>query len=309
MSNWDLIVNHPSFDKIKTLYNEHFPLEVRMLCARWIENRKQSNRLDDIRKYSDPQQIRIATEFMNDFMKTLNQEKLKLNNSTEIVIMCRIDDAIHAFRHQINSPVEFYRHIYDVLTCEQHYLETYPNSNQNEQHKLCVKLLELRQMVESIGDCKENYKRELEKYTLLLHNISVLPHETREIMEKVKLYQTKIVANLRVVIKTLENTQIPIKMELMKWQRDQLFDGCGASSVINKLNEIQNWLEELVDLIFRMKSIIDELCRATSIGDQNTWKEFSDIISPRIKSVLHKLVASAFIVEQQPPQVLKTGTQ
>lgn len=190
MSNWDLIVNHPSFDKIKTLYNEHFPLEVRMLCVRWIENRKQSNRLDDIRKYSDPQQIRIATEFMKDFMKTLNQEKLKLNNSTEIVIMCRIDEAIRAFRLQINCPVEFYRHIYNVLTCEQHYLEIYSKSNQNEQHTLCVKLWKLREMVESMGECKENYKRELEKYTLSLNNIIEVSHETREVMNE-KLNRTR----------------------------------------------------------------------------------------------------------------------
>lgn len=95
----------------------------------------------------------------------------------------------------------------------------------------------------------------------------------------------------------------------MKWQLDQLLDGCDASSVIEKLNEIQNWLEEMVDLIFRIKSIIDEMSRANLIGDRNTWKEFCDASHRRIKSLLHKLAASAFIVEQQRPQVLKTGTQ
>lgn len=69
---------------------------------------------------------------------------------------------------------------------------------------------------------------------------------------------------------------------------------------------IQSSFEELADLIIHTKPVIDRMCKAIPIEGQINPKTLLAVPQRRLTLLLQKLIASAFIVEKQPPQVMKT---
>ncbi|XP_050449500.1 signal transducer and activator of transcription 5B [Cataglyphis hispanica] len=102
--------------------------------------------------------------------------------------------------------------------------------------------------------------------------------------------------------------------ELISWKRDQQLAGNGASFTGN-LDMIQNWCENLADIIWSTRQHIRDGIRLTNdfanfnIYVTNMLPNIFPTLNTQITQLLSSLVTSTFIIEKQPPQVMKTNTR
>lgn len=98
--------------------------------------------------------------------------------------------------------------------------------------------------------------------------------------------------------------------ELIHWKRAQQLSGNGVP-FDNNLDQIQEWCEVLAEVIWtnrqQMKRIAD-MCQQLPL-DSNGYTEQLSNLTKQITSLLSNLVTSTFIIEKQPPQVMKTNTR
>lgn len=97
--------------------------------------------------------------------------------------------------------------------------------------------------------------------------------------------------------------------ELIRWKREQQLAGNGAPFTSN-LDTIQEWCENLAELIWlnrqqikEMDGLKQKLPLEISIPDVLTQ------LQADVTQLLSTLVTSTFIIEKQPPQVMKTNTR
>ncbi|KAL4228952.1 Signal transducer and activator of transcription 5B [Mactra antiquata] len=96
--------------------------------------------------------------------------------------------------------------------------------------------------------------------------------------------------------------------ELMKWKRQQQLAGNGAPFDTNKINVIQRWYEALADIIWRNRMQIlkvDLLRTQLPIDIPQGVTDLQPDLTMSVTDLLTSLVTSTFVVETQPPQVLK----
>ncbi|XP_044727271.1 signal transducer and activator of transcription 5B [Chrysoperla carnea] len=96
--------------------------------------------------------------------------------------------------------------------------------------------------------------------------------------------------------------------ELIRWKRDQQLAGNGAP-FNNNLDNIQEWCESLAELIWLNRQQIKEAVRLKSKLQINIPIDVLPELSQQITQLLSTLVTSTFIIEKQPPQVMKTNTR
>ncbi|KAH6929480.1 hypothetical protein HPB50_000580 [Hyalomma asiaticum] len=101
--------------------------------------------------------------------------------------------------------------------------------------------------------------------------------------------------------------------ELIKWKRAQQLGGNGVTFE-NNLDQIQEWCEALAELIWQNRQQIkrvEHLAMQVPIGGtqaQHLTDRFT-ALNAQITNLLSSLVTSTFIIEKQPPQVMKTNTR
>lgn len=337
MSIWGRIINQPGFEKIKTLYNDNFPLEVRFVCAQWIEERIKADQYIDI---NDPQFDQRAANFLHNLIQQLEQEKAKYKKPEDISMKYRIDEAIRTFTQNIYNPVPLYRQIREALMCEQHFLENCNDNPQmaymdSEAFEISDKLKQIQQIVILQTENCSRYKHELEQYMLRytegskrIQEFTNMPptpeieerratlleeykHQICSMTESINARRVDLYTNIRNILDMLNEVQkVVIHKRLGKWQRDQALAGNGAPLPLNTLDEIQQWFEDLANLIWTTRTLIDTI-RKTNIPfpGQNAIGDVFEAAYREVTTLLQNLIVSGFIVEKQPPQVMKTNTR
>ncbi|KAK9728257.1 STAT protein, protein interaction domain [Popillia japonica] len=98
--------------------------------------------------------------------------------------------------------------------------------------------------------------------------------------------------------------------ELIRWKREQQLAGNGAVFNSN-LDTIQEWCESLAELIWLNRQQIKEAERLKQKLplDAPGVNDFLPQLVGEITQLLSTLVTSTFIIEKQPPQVMKTNTR
>lgn len=119
-------------------------------------------------------------------------------------------------------------------------------------------------------------------------------------------------ANFQKTYCELEVLQTLVNQEVVSWKQQQRLAGNGADFDLRALTTIQNWFEGLADLtwknrnqISRMQSLGQEFPIDKPQGIQSTVTN----LSISVNNILTNLVQSAFIVECQPPQILKVNNK
>lgn len=335
MALWDRLIQHPGFEKIKSsLYNDQFPLEVRFVCAHWIEERVKADQFVDI---NDPMIDQRAGNFIHALIAELETEQVKLTSAQNPSIKFRIDQAIRTYNQCLYSPLATYKQIRDAILFEQHFVSNEDQGHQyldQEASEINDKLAQLATMTARNNDVYTRYKHELEQYKMVdyaetskhLQQLNNLPNtpdmeERRLIMiedhkQKRMVMLDSINCNaveqfqaIRQVIQELDNVQkVVILKRLGKWQRDQALSGNGSPVLMSTLDEIQVWFEKLAECIWNTRNLVDKM--------KNTNQHFSlnlgdhmDVAYKEITHLLQNLIVSGFIVEKQPPQVMKTNTR
>ena len=104
-----------------------------------------------------------------------------------------------------------------------------------------------------------------------------------------------------------------VDVELISWKRKQQLSGNGAPVDSNLLDRLQSWCESLAEIIWKNRQQILQfevlrsrlpLNNATD-GQTDVLTDVLTDLNQKITGLLSSLVTSTFIVEQQPPQVLK----
>ena len=99
--------------------------------------------------------------------------------------------------------------------------------------------------------------------------------------------------------------------ELIRWKRGQQLYGNGVPFE-NNIDQIQEWCEALAELIWQNRQQvrrIEMLVQTMSYGVTAGINEKIENLSKLITNLLSSLVTSTFIIEKQPPQVMKTNTR
>ncbi|XP_054732555.1 signal transducer and transcription activator-like [Anastrepha obliqua] len=157
-------------------------------------------------------------------------------------------------------------------------------SVQGEQEAICKYFNQTRAMLtpQEIQELDNQYK---DKYLILCERKQV------------------VVNDLRRVISEYDTIQDQVIMALKMWQRNQALAGNGAP-FHDDLDDIQRCVEMLVDMVAKIHAFVSSL-RIMSEGEDSV---LTDLLN-HVRSVQKMLVLSAFIVERQPPQVMKTHTR
>ena len=90
-----------------------------------------------------------------------------------------------------------------------------------------------------------------------------------------------------------------------------LFTGNGAPFT-NNLDTIQKWCEDLAEIIWiNMQQIrqLEMIQEQLNIPSQELTMNILPELSDGLTMLLDSLVKSSFVIEKQPPQVLKTNTR
>nr|CAD7568073.1 unnamed protein product [Timema californicum] len=98
--------------------------------------------------------------------------------------------------------------------------------------------------------------------------------------------------------------------ELIRWKREQQLQGNGAQFPSN-LDNIQEWCESLAEIIWLNRQQIKEADRLKLklALDPPGVADMLPSLNSQITQLLSSLVTSTFIIEKQPPQVMKTNTR
>lgn len=102
-----------------------------------------------------------------------------------------------------------------------------------------------------------------------------------------------------------------VDTQLANWHRAQQLSGNGQPFE-NNLEQIQEWCEELAELIWRHLQLVrrlDFLINKMPTTSGATLKENFSQLENQIKVLLSVLVCGTFVIEKQPPQVMKTNTR
>lgn len=100
-----------------------------------------------------------------------------------------------------------------------------------------------------------------------------------------------------------------IDVELIAWKRKQQLSGNGAPIEEKLLDRLQSWSESLAEIIWKSRQqILQFEVLRTRLPLNTSTENQSDILpdlNQKITALLSSLVTSTFVVEHQPPQVLK----
>ncbi|NWT48162.1 STA5B protein, partial [Chroicocephalus maculipennis] len=97
--------------------------------------------------------------------------------------------------------------------------------------------------------------------------------------------------------------------ELIQWKRRQQLAGNGGPPE-GTLDVLQTWCEKLAEIIWQNRQQIrraEHLCQQLPIS--GPVEEMLSELNGTITDIISALVTSTFIIEKQPPQVLKTQTK
>jgi len=94
------------------------------------------------------------------------------------------------------------------------------------------------------------------------------------------------------------------------WQHEQQLSNNGAKIETISLDTIQSWVEKIVEIIWRIKNQIKGL-QLTLVDKPNVPFDTEDLekFVIYINQALENLIVNSFVVEKQPPQVMKTNTK
>jgi hypothetical protein len=123
--------------------------------------------------------------------------------------------------------------------------------------------------------------------------------------------RTELLASQWGIFNQLLGIQNKILYEyLPRWHHEQQLNNNGAQTATIDLDLIQSWIERIVDIIWRIKNQIKGL-QLTLADKPNVPFEVEELESfvLEINRALENLILSSFVVEKQPPQVMKTNTR
>lgn len=234
----------------------------------------------------------------------------------------------------MNNPSQLYKHLQDCLLYEKQMLHVGVTATifagDQEQMLLRGELQRLLATVTTNYDLNKQITQEFETFSIHYHNLSknsILENFPQESEEKKKerlrlkgedmnrIYSSllehilNLTENFRDVLNdTKDCLEKVIMKHLVTWKTNQGLTGNGAK-IFDNLNVIQEWFEQLSDIIWSTREQIRLLNQIQAKLNPPQLVNYSEQFLKQTTELLTLLITNAFVIEKQPPQVMKTNTR
>jgi len=125
-------------------------------------------------------------------------------------------------------------------------------------------------------------------------------------------HQSQLIHTFANIYTTVKDVQVEVlDKQLIRWKRDQQLAGNGYQMNPGFLDTLQEWCEGLADIIWQLRQQVRQLenLRTKLITDpQNNDINLQELLAS-VTELLSNLVTGTFVIEKQPPQVMKTNTR
>lgn len=162
---------------------------------------------------------------------------------------------------------------------------------------------QIMQYLNDFGTCGNALKLLVQNYGYMLNSTASPNAEAafKCLIEE----KAAIVITLRRSFMNYESLYEMIFHELKNWRRQQALAGNGAPFNEGALDDIQRCFEMLETFIAHLLAAIKEVMRVRLVTEEPELTHLHE----QIQIAQKNLVCSAFIVDKQPPQVMKTNTR
>ncbi|KRG02128.1 signal transducer and transcription activator isoform X1 [Drosophila mojavensis] len=151
--------------------------------------------------------------------------------------------------------------------------------------------------------CSESLKVLVQNYRYML-NAPNSPDAERLFKSLIE-DKAALVARLRRSFMFYDQLQDMVITELKNWRRQQALAGNGAQFSENMLDDIQRCFELLESFVTHLLTAVKETLLVRIVNDDPDL----NCLLEQVQVAQKNLVCSAFIVDKQPPQVMKTNTR
>ncbi|XP_037739615.1 signal transducer and activator of transcription 6 isoform X1 [Chelonia mydas] len=291
MSLWSLVSHMPP-DHFSGLFGE-FPRDLRNLLADWLENQPWefitgadsfctsaagallSAMVEKVRGLAGGnEQQRQALQHISNLENTYRRDPLRLVAVVKGILEGERAALLKRDRH---LPLSFHR--------------------RQEELKFGLDLQRLQHRVGEIQVLQERWKQKGDG-TRACRQTNL---QESQLKTDGKLQGNDLPALILEAMKELEGAKLQVLKRLHIWKRQQQLAGNGAVFEEN-LAPLQKRCENLVDIYFQLQQ------QVVAVGGELGSDLLSRLLE-RLNTVLSALVESSFLVEKQPPQVLKTQTK
>ncbi|KAK9870367.1 hypothetical protein WA026_007935 [Henosepilachna vigintioctopunctata] len=347
MSLWAKAQQLPqeSMQQIHAIYGDHFPIEVRHYLAQYIEEKFWSE-LDP--QPENPQHEQYVATLVNSLIQEIENKAAVVNGPEFFLTKLKLAEAAKMFRQRYSAnPLQLFTYVRQCLATEfgliqQASGEVVPglsmkNSGAETLHKIDIlrrrtqdTAADLRRMEEDQEAFHLQY-HECTKINAHLQGLNSQPSNATTAQNLQKLTRQKealeqslnqrvaglmqlrlaLSDKLKETVQLLNQLQTHVlDEELIRWKRDQQLAGNGVIFNSN-LDTIQEWCEALAELIWLNRQQIKEVERLKQklALDPLGVSDVLPQLLVEITQLLSSLVTSTFIIEKQPPQVMKTNTR
>ncbi|XP_067869515.1 signal transducer and activator of transcription 5B-like isoform X1 [Heterodontus francisci] len=332
--------------QMQSLYGQHFPIEVRHYLSQWIESQAWDS-IDLENPQDEFRAQRLLETLIQELQKKADHLmgedvfvlKLKLGNyATQLkntYDRCPLE-LVRSIKHILyheqrlireatnpSSPVGLLdsmsqKHLQINQTFEELRLMTQDTENelrklQHTQEYFIIQYQESLRIQAQLAQLSQlspqDQTRILREQSLQQKRTSVESWLQRE-AQTLQQYRLDLAEKHQKTLQLLRKLQtIILDDELIQWKRRQQLAGNGGQSE-GSLDVLQSWCEKLAETIWQNRQ---QIRRAEHQRQQlpipGPVEELLTELNATITDVISALVTSTFIIEKQPPQVLKTQTK
>uniref|UniRef100_A0AC11DPP7 Signal transducer and activator of transcription 5B n=1 Tax=Ovis aries TaxID=9940 RepID=A0AC11DPP7_SHEEP len=331
--------------QMQALYGQHFPIEVRHYLSQWIESQAWDS-IDLDNPQENIKATQLLEGLVQELQKKAEHQvgedgfllKIKLGHY-----------ATQLQNTYDRCPMELVRCIRHILYNEQRLVREATNGTSpagSLADAMSQKHLQINQTFEELRLVTQDTENELKKlqqtqeYFIIQYQESLriqaqfaqlaqlnpqerLSRETALQQKQVSLeawlqreaqtlqqYRVELAEKHQKTLQLLRKQQtIILDDELIQWKRRQQLAGNGGPPE-GSLDVLQSWCEKLAEIIWQNRQQIrraEHLCQQLPIP--GPVEEMLAEVNATITDIISALVTSTFIIEKQPPQVLKTQTK
>lgn len=343
-SLWDRTQALPneSFKQVENgVYGDNFPFEVRFQLAVWIEENFFNQPVEV--KQEDPGSANLVIQLAQQLLIQLESHIQSIPNDPDKILMKRrLEEMQFNLKTRYNSNLAaLYMQLRQCLEKEAAIVNLAANSvpgsiEQSKDQKIRHSLSTLKQRSNSTNLQLEQYRNEQELVTSEIYSFREADAKLQqyatagsvEDVKRMKPVHDKMKASLEhkfnglctarnailgdIVftvneVKTVQHTVLD--EELINWKREQQLAGNGKAMSMS-LETLQEWCEALATVIWSTRQHIKDLERLmSSLPDSSNPLVTIKQLATEVTELLSSLVTGTFIIEKQPPQVMKTNTR
>uniref|UniRef100_A0AAZ3SE76 Signal transducer and activator of transcription n=1 Tax=Oncorhynchus tshawytscha TaxID=74940 RepID=A0AAZ3SE76_ONCTS len=331
--------------QMQSLYGQHFPIEVRHYLSQWLEGQLW----DVIDLENPQEEFKAKRLLDSLIQELQNKAEHQVGEDGFLLKIKLGHYASQLKSTYDRCPLELVRCIKHILYTEQRLVREASNSSSpvgGMMDSMSQKYQQINQVFEELRLLTQDTENDLRKlqhnqeYFIIqyqeslriqaqLTSLATLPPADRQLREPTLLskratveawltreantlqkYRLDLAEKHQKSLQLLRKQQtIILDDELIHWKRRQQLAGNGGPPE-GGLDILQSWCEKLAETIWQNRQ---QIRRAEHLRQQlpipGPIEELLNDLNSTITDIISALVTSTFIIEKQPPQVLKTQTK